>query len=54
MADLGIFVQILEPSNGLRLQVEDPLLEPFPRRTRVGYRAWIRTMNNASKGHDFY
>jgi|SRR5271165_850623 len=35
---------------GLRLHAEDPLPEPFPRRTRGGYRAWIRTMNNASKG----
>jgi hypothetical protein len=29
---------------------EDPLLEPFPSRIRNGYRAWIRTLNNTSKG----
>jgi hypothetical protein len=33
--------------------LEGPLPEPLPMRKRNGYRAWIRTMNNASKGRTY-
>jgi hypothetical protein len=48
MADLGIFVRLSGSLSGFRSRVEDPLLEHFHKGN--GYRAWIRTMNNASKG----
>jgi hypothetical protein len=50
MTDLGSFVQHLKPPKGFGLHAVDALLELFSWRIRVGYRAWIRTMNNASKG----
>jgi hypothetical protein len=33
-----------------KIPCEDPLLEPFPSENEGSYRAWIRTMTNASKG----
>ena len=48
--NVGPFDDRITWIGGHKDPLKDPLLEPFPSEKKGGYRAWIRTMNNASKG----
>ena len=54
MADLGTFVQISEPLRRTKIACRRSFTRAISPENKGGYRAWIRTMNNASKGRSSF